>query len=86
MLCYYQIIAKIKKTCCWCSFLIQNTTLRTIDRQRACFKWGGMKPKDERAYSAINNHSPIILDAILLTNNSENTFRWCFPLQKHKFT
>ena len=35
-------------------------------------------------FTSINNHSPIIFDAVLLPNNSEYTF-WWFPPTKNRF-
>ena len=56
----------------------KNTFLRKSDRQRISLKWGGMQPEGGQLYvvilTAIDNHSLIIVDTVLLQKNSDNTF------------
>ena len=67
----------------WCSFLIQNTNLHKIDRERVSLKLGGLWPEGWGPYSivpkTIYNHSLIILDdMLLLTNNGSRLIMRCY--------
>ena len=58
--------------------------VRLIDKEWA-FNLEECSQKDGRPYfvilTVIDNHSFIIVDAVLLGKNNESTFWWGFPLQ-----
>ena len=59
-------------------------------RQKVGYKMERMwSQKDERSnfivVTAIHNLSPILVDTMLLPNNSETTFWWCFFYKTHNY-
>ena len=58
--------------------------------QQLSFKWEECSQKDGKPYfivlTAIDNHSLIIVEAVLLPNTSENSFLPFLIQQKHNFT
>ena len=66
-----------------------HSYVKLTDKELA-FNWEKYSKKDARPYviglTASDDHSPIIVDALILPNNSEHTFVCSNLIRKHMFT